>query len=131
LAGAGGTSWSEVERQRIEEPWRARVAGAFAGWGIATAECLRAARAAQPKGLLIASGGIRSGLDVVKAMALGADLVGIAGPFLRAAAKNQEAADDLAREYVEVLRIAMFGLGERTLKDLRRTKRLRRAGEEL
>jgi isopentenyl-diphosphate delta-isomerase len=131
LAGAGGTSWSEVERHRIEEPWRARVAGAFAGWGIATAECLRAARAAQPRGILIASGGIRSGLDAVKAMALGADLVGIAGPFLRAAAKGSEAAADLSREYIEVLRIAMFGLGERTLSDLRRTKRLRRIGEEL
>ncbi|HET9392394.1 MAG TPA: type 2 isopentenyl-diphosphate Delta-isomerase [Candidatus Rubrimentiphilum sp.] len=131
LAGAGGTSWSEVERHRIEEPWRASVAGAFAGWGIPTAECLRAARKAQPKGILIASGGIRSGLDVVKAIALGADLVGIAGPFLRAAAKGSQAVDDLAREYIEVLRIAMFGLGERTLNDLRRTKRLRRAGEEL
>src|SRR5579864_5387579 len=40
LAGAGGTSWSEVERHRIDEPWRARVAGAFAGWGIPTARCL-------------------------------------------------------------------------------------------
>ena len=67
----------------------------------------------------------------MKALALGADLVGIAGPFLRVAAKGQGAADDLAREYIEVLRIAMFGLGERSLKDLRRTKRLRRAGEEL
>ncbi len=131
LAGAGGTSWSEVERHRIEEPWRARVAGSFAGWGIATAECLRAARAAQPDGILIASGGIRSGLDTVKAIALGADLVGIAGPFLRAAAKGYETAADLASEYVEVLRIAMFGLGERTLSDLRRTKKLRRTGEEL
>jgi len=131
LAGAGGTSWSEVERHRIEEPWRARVAGAFAGWGIATAECLRAARKAQPKGLLIASGGVRSGLDAVKAVALGADLVGIAGPFLRAADKGYETADGLAREYVEVLRVAMFGSGERTLRDLRRTKRLRRVGEKL
>jgi len=131
LAGAGGTSWSEVERHRIEEPWRARVAGSFAGWGIASAEALRAARRVQPEGTLIASGGIRNGIDVVKALALGADLVGIAGPFLRAAAKGEETAAELAREYVEVLRIAMFALGERTLGDLRKTKRLLRRGELL
>ncbi len=131
LAGAGGTSWSEVERHRIEEPWRANAAAAFAGWGIATAECLRAARRAQPKGILIASGGVRSGLDVVKAVALGADLVGIAGPFLRAAATGYEAATDLARELREVLRIAMFGLGERTLADLRATKRVLHSSQEL
>jgi isopentenyl-diphosphate delta-isomerase len=124
LAGAGGTSWSEVERYRITEPWRAGVAAAFAGWGIPTAECLRRAVEMGPYGLLIASGGIRTGIDVVKALALGADLVGIAGPFLRAAAHSFETATDLAREYVEVLRIAMFALGEPTLARLRATKRI-------
>lgn len=124
LAGAGGTSWSEVERYRISEPWRANVAAAFAGWGIPTAECLRRAVQLGPYGLLIASGGIRSGIDVVKALALGADFVGIAGPFLRAAAQSYEAASDLAREYTEVLRIAMFALGEPTLARLRGTKRI-------
>jgi isopentenyl-diphosphate delta-isomerase len=124
LAGAGGTSWSEVERYRIAEPWRAGVAAAFAGWGIPTAECLRRAVELRPSGLLIASGGIRTGIDAVKALALGADLVGIAGPFLRAAAHSFESASDLAREYVEILRVAMFALGEPTLARLRRTKRI-------
>ncbi len=59
LAGAGGTSWSEVERYRIAEPWRARVAAEFAGWGIPTARCLVEARAVAPNEPLIASGGIR------------------------------------------------------------------------
>ncbi len=127
LAGAGGTSWSEVEKYRIGEPWRARVAGSFAQWGIPTADCLREARAAEPDGVLIASGGIRNGIDAVKALALGADAVGIAGPFLRAAAAGAESANELARELREVLRIAMFALGERTIADLRETKRLVRA----
>jgi isopentenyl-diphosphate delta-isomerase len=131
LAGAGGTSWSEVERYRIEEPWRANAAAAFAGWGIPTAECLHAARRAQPSGILIASGGVRSGLDVVKAIALGADLAGMAGPFLRAAATGYETASDLARELREVLRVAMFGLGERTLADLRKTNRVLHSSESL
>lgn len=131
LAGAGGTSWSEVERHRISEPWRARVAGEFAGWGIPTAECVRAARKQSPRGLLIASGGIRSGLDVVKALALGADLAGIAGPFLRAAANGVERATELAQEYIEVLRVAMFALGTTNISDLKTTKRLLRVDQLL
>jgi isopentenyl-diphosphate Delta-isomerase len=130
VAGAGGTSWSEVERRRITEPWRARVAAAFAGWGIPTAECLRRARQVAPEASIIASGGIRNGIDIAKAVALGADLVGIAGPFLRTAAEGEEAALDLGRELVETLRVAMFSLGARTLADLRSTVRLRRRNEE-
>lgn len=119
LAGAGGTSWSEVERHRIDEPWRARVAGEFAGWGIPTARCLIEARDVAPAETLIASGGIRPGLDVAKALALGADLVGIAGPFLRAAHVSYDAAAELAREILEILRIAMFCTGSRTPLELR------------
>jgi isopentenyl-diphosphate delta-isomerase len=121
VAGAGGTSWSEVERYRIGEPWRARVAAAFAGWGIPTAQCLVEARAVAPDATLIASGGIRDGIDVAKALALGADLIGIAGPFLRAADVSEEAADELARELTQTLRIAMFCTGARTPRDLRGT----------
>ncbi|HEX7942041.1 MAG TPA: type 2 isopentenyl-diphosphate Delta-isomerase, partial [Gemmatimonadaceae bacterium] len=56
VAGAGGTSWSEVERHRIADPWRARVAGAFADWGIPTAECLRSARRVSAEARIFASG---------------------------------------------------------------------------
>ncbi|HEY1883590.1 MAG TPA: type 2 isopentenyl-diphosphate Delta-isomerase [Candidatus Cybelea sp.] len=119
VAGAGGTSWSEVERYRISEPWRARVAAAFADWGIPSAKALVEARSAAPGRLLIASGGLRSGVDVAKAIALGADLAGIAGPFVRAADQGPEAAETLAREYLEALRIAMFCAAARTLEELR------------
>jgi isopentenyl-diphosphate delta-isomerase len=128
VAGAGGTSWSEVERHRTAEAWRARVAAAFADWGIPTAECLRLARREAPDARIFASGGIRSGVDVAKAVALGADLVGVAGPFLRAAAEGPSAALDLAREFVETLRVAMFSLGARTLAELRHTPRLQHRG---
>jgi isopentenyl-diphosphate delta-isomerase len=120
LAGAGGTSWSEVERYRIAEPWRARVAGAFAGWGIPTATCIVEARKVSPKKTLIASGGIRSGIDVAKAIALGADAAGIAGPFLRAADRSLDDARDFARELIETLRAATFCTGSRTIADLKR-----------
>ena len=121
VAGAGGTSWSEVERYRVAEDWRARVAAAFAGWGIPTARALLDARAAAPDKTLIASGGIRDGLDVAKALALGADIVGIAGPFLRAAHDSLESADSLARELVETLRTAMFCVAAQTPGALRGT----------
>lgn len=131
VAGAGGTSWTEVERRRISEPWRARVAAAFAGWGIPTAECVRHAVRAAPGIRIFASGGVRNGVDAAKAIALGAELVGIAGPFLRAAAAGREAARELGREFTETLRIAMFSLGARTLADLRFSPRLRRRDEDL
>jgi isopentenyl-diphosphate delta-isomerase len=119
VAGAGGTSWSEVESHRMPEPWRARVARAFAGWGVPTAEAVRLARQAAPEALIFASGGVRDGLDVAKAIALGADLAGMAGPFLRAAVLGDEDAHNLAREVVEVLRIAMFCVGAPSLEQLR------------
>ncbi len=129
VAGAGGTSWSEVERHRIADPVRSRVAAAFAGWGISTAEALRLARRAAPEAPVFASGGVRGGIDVAKAIALGADLVGMAGPFLRAAAEGEEA-DRLAVELVEVLRVAMFCVGAASVRDLQRTPRLHRSHEE-
>jgi isopentenyl-diphosphate Delta-isomerase len=127
IAGAGGTSWSEVERFRIAEPWRARVAGAFAGWGIPTARCVVDARRVAPHAIIGASGGIRNGIDVAKAIALGADFAGVAGAFLRAADAGTVETDDLARELIETLRVAMFCIGARTIADLRRTQRLRPA----
>ncbi len=123
VAGAGGTSWSEVERHRLGGP-AARTAAAFAGWGIPTAVALTQARAAAPDGVIFASGGVRSGLDVAVASALGADLVGVAGPFLRAAASGTQACVDLGREWFDVLRIAMFCTGSRDLPSLRASGRL-------
>src|SRR5919199_816506 len=79
VAGAGGTSWSEGERHRLGEPWRARVAAAFAGWGLPTATALRMARNAAPDACIFASGGVRGGPDVAKAVAMGAGLGGGGG----------------------------------------------------
>jgi isopentenyl-diphosphate delta-isomerase len=123
VAGAGGTSWSEVERHRLAGP-AASTAAAFAGWGIPTAVALTQARAAAPDRVLFASGGVRSGLDVAVAVALGADLVGVAGPFLRAASSGTEACVELGREWIDVLRIAMFCTGSADLTSLRSGARL-------
>lgn len=124
VAGAGGTSWSEVERHRMTDPVRARVAAAFTDWGVPTADAVVGARRVAPDALIFASGGIRTGVDVAKAIALGADLAGIAGPFLRAAAEGEEATFNLAEEVAAVLRTVMFCIGATTINELRGTPRL-------
>jgi isopentenyl-diphosphate delta-isomerase len=118
VAGAGGTSWSEVERHRISDPVRARVAAGFAGWGIPTTEALIGARIAAPGGVIIASGGVRNGIDVAKAITLGADSVGIAGPLVRAAAAGDDALDETVEVILEELRLAMFCVGAAHVADL-------------
>ncbi|GAC1658070.1 MAG: type 2 isopentenyl-diphosphate Delta-isomerase [Candidatus Dormibacteraceae bacterium] len=125
VAGAGGTSWSEVERLRLTGV-DAAVALAFRSWGIPTADAIIGARTAAGDGTVIGSGGITGGIEVAKALALGADLAGIAGPFLRAAAAGPEAAADFAEEVIRVLRTAMFAVGARNLAALRAEPRLRR-----
>lgn len=124
VAGAGGTSWSEVERHRQMSDYRARVAGSFAGWGIPTAEAIRQVRAEIPDSTIIGSGGIRSGVDIAKAIALGADLAGVATPALNPAVgeHGSEAVADVLRAYLDELRIAMFCTDSPDIHTLRSVK---------
>jgi isopentenyl-diphosphate delta-isomerase len=124
VAGAGGTSWSEVEKHRADSEHGRRVAAAFASWGIPTAESLRQVRDVAPDLPVIASGGVRSGIDVAKAVALGAVAAGVAGPALRAAAASAEALVDSLQQLIDELRITMFCAGAGTLDDLRDGGRL-------
>jgi isopentenyl-diphosphate Delta-isomerase len=128
IAGAGGTSWSEVERHRISNPVRARVAAGFAGWGIPTTEALVRARSVAPDRMIIASGGVRDGIDVAKALVLGAGAVGIAGPLVRAAAAGDDALEETVEVILEELRLAMFCVGARHVDDLESHARITRCG---
>lgn len=121
VAGSGGTSWSEVEYHRAPTAFHAQVARSFASWGIPTAESILMARRGAPALPIFASGGLRSGIDVAKCVALGATLAGIAGPFLRAAAASADALDEAIRVVIAQLRIAMLCAGAATLDDLRQT----------
>ncbi|MFM9108355.1 MAG: type 2 isopentenyl-diphosphate Delta-isomerase [Chloroflexota bacterium] len=118
-AGAGGTSWSEVERHRAPTERLRAVAAAFVDWGIPTAESLLMVRAAVPHLPVFASGGLRSGVDAAKAVALGADLAGFAAPLLRAAASSETAAHDALAAIVDQLRVSMFAAGAGDLAALR------------
>ena len=126
VAGAGGTSWSEVERHRMSDPVRARVAASFAGWGIPTAEAVRGARAAAPGATIIASGGVRDGVDITKALALGADLAASAGPLLRAAASGARVLAEAIAVVIDEVRLAMFCTGAARVADLRNGGRISR-----
>jgi isopentenyl-diphosphate delta-isomerase len=118
VAGAGGTSWARVEGKRSSETARAELAETFAGWGYTTVEATRAVRAALPDVPLVASGGIRSGLDVAKALAIGATIAGAGLPFLEAANESDAAAGEAVERFIEGLRIATFASGCASVRDL-------------
>jgi isopentenyl-diphosphate Delta-isomerase len=122
VAGAGGTSWSQVEKYRIDDVIIKRVADLFHDWGIPTADAIIEARRAAPNGKIIASGGIRNGLEVAKCIALGADLVGSAAPFLRSAIISTEETIRAIVEMVTSLKITMFVAGAKDLDALRNIK---------
>jgi isopentenyl-diphosphate delta-isomerase len=128
VAGSGGTSWSQVEMYRAPTNRRRRLSAQFAAWGIPTAEALIQVHAALPDIPLIASGGLRSGIDLAKVLALGADLGGLAGPFLKAADVSAQAVVDLAAEIADVVRIVLFCLGIPDIQALKDTPALQRAG---
>lgn len=128
VAGAGGTSWSQVEKFRIQDENLARVAAAFRDWGIPTAESIEMVRNAGPELLIIASGGLRSGVDIAKCIALGARLGGMAGPFIKAAVRSLEDTVKTIAEVRRELQICMFAAGAANLDQLQQTPLIRTDG---
>lgn len=118
-SGSGGTSWSAVEHFRADSSLLRRLSEAFIDWGIPTAESLQMIQDGGPGIPIIASGGMRTGIDAAKAIALGADMAGFAGPLLKAAAQGEDAAHDMLRALIEELRLAMFASGVGSINQLR------------
>ena len=125
-AGVGGTSWARIEAARAGD---AEIGELFADWGEPTPLSIREL-AAIPGATVIGSGGVRNGLDAAKAIAFGADLVGLAQRFLEAADRSAEAVVERAERLVRELRIAMFCCGAGDLEALKRAP-LRRRGERV
>jgi isopentenyl-diphosphate delta-isomerase len=119
VAGAGGTSWGKVERQQTNNNNRNIIHDNFASWGIPTAESIQMARCGAPGLTLIASGGLRTGIDVAKAIALGANAAGIAAPLLKAANISSEAVIEYVTEIAESLKITMFCIGASNISELK------------
>jgi isopentenyl-diphosphate delta-isomerase len=118
VAGAGGTSWSQVEMHRAEDELTRQLAASFIGWGIPTARSIRMVRKAVPELQVFASGGLRDGIDIAKCIALGATMGGMAGHFLKAAAKSAEDASFAIRLALKQLQVAMFASGAADLQAL-------------
>jgi isopentenyl-diphosphate delta-isomerase len=117
VAGAGGTSWARVEQfvryGEIRFP-------ALAEWGIPTAQALLEVRHTLPDVPLVASGGIRTGMDAAKALALGADAVSVARPLLAPAIESVAAVVDWLQCFIDELLICLHGCGAADLAGLRR-----------
>jgi isopentenyl-diphosphate delta-isomerase len=103
-----------------------RLGETFTDWGIPTAECLVEVRRVAPKVPLIASGGLRNGLEVAKAIALGADLGGLALPFLQAADQSLEALQELVELLIAEIKTTLFCTGTKTLAELQQAQVLRK-----
>lgn len=125
IAGKGGTSWSAVEAQRAAAQGQ-RADTTFADWGIPTEEALVAVRQALPEMPLIASGGIRTGLDVAKAIALGADMAAFGQPLLAAALVSADQVVEFVGGILQELKIAMLCAGAGSLAALRQAPLARR-----
>ncbi|HLB11423.1 MAG TPA: type 2 isopentenyl-diphosphate Delta-isomerase [Dehalococcoidia bacterium] len=121
-AGAGGTSWSEVEKHLAKGEARRTIAEDFAPWGIPTTQSILACRRAAPEILIIGSGGIRTGVEAAKAIALGADLIGMGRPLLRPATVSSTAVEERVERTLEELRIAMFCVGAADLAQLKKAE---------
>jgi isopentenyl-diphosphate delta-isomerase len=126
VAGAGGTSWSAVERHRAPNAKADHIARAFADWGIPTADSILMVRRAAPQVPIIGSGGIRTGVDVAKVIALGAHAAGIAAPLLGPATVGVDEVVGALEEIIDELRISMFCIGAADLDALRDTPLLQR-----
>jgi isopentenyl-diphosphate Delta-isomerase len=123
VAGAGGTSWARVESERAKDAQQRRLGNTFADWGIPTADCITSIRALDDQRAkqvpLIASGGLRNGLEAAKALALGANLSGMAMPFLRAASQSEAALSELSEALIAELKTVLFCTGCENLAALR------------
>jgi len=121
IAGSGGTSWSMVESQRSEDPALGEL---FKDWGIPTPVALRLMKPYRHEVKLIASGGVRSGIDMAKSIILGASLCGVARPFLNPARESSDAVCAVIRRMKKEFMTAMFLLGAGSIDDIKENEGL-------
>ncbi|MDL1911230.1 type 2 isopentenyl-diphosphate Delta-isomerase [Chloroflexi bacterium CFX6] len=122
VAGAGGTSWSQVEMHRAPDDFTRQLAATFVGWGIPTADSILNVKRVAPEMMIFASGGLKDGLDIAKCIALGATLGGMAGPFLKAAAVSTEKAVEMIKLTKRQIEVTMFACGARRIGELENGK---------
>lgn len=126
VAGAGGTSWSQVEMYRAQTERQAQIAADFIDWGIPTAESIIQVRTISSSIPIIASGGLRNGIEIAKCIALGANLAGMASPFLKAAVKSVEDVVQTIQTIKQEIQITMFACAAPDIPTLQKIPLIRR-----
>ena len=119
VAGAGGTSWTQVEMYRAKSESQSRLASAFLDWGIPTSEAIVNVREAAPELIVFASGGLQTGIDIAKCIALGASLGGMASFLLKQAVNSLNDTIDRIDGIIRELKVCMFACGASQLNDLK------------
>lgn len=131
-AGWGGTSWAMVEGLRGKAD--KNLGELFGNWGIPTTESIKMcanfklkvkSQKLKVEIVILGSGGVRNGIDIAKALVLGADLVGIAAPFAKAALVSAKAVEELIEKYSMELKTSMFGMGAKNITELKEVKMVR------
>lgn len=131
VAGAGGTSWSQVEKLRTEDPLRKAAAEAFNSWGLPTKDCIVSVKSHLKDVPVVASGGMKTGLDAAKAITIGADVIGYARQLLQAATESTESVIQTMDQIEFELKMTMFGIGVKNITELKNTNRVNIMGKSL
>ncbi len=131
VAGAGGTSWSQVEKLRSEDPLKKAAAEAFNNWGLPTKDCIVSVKSSSAAVPVVASGGMKTGVDAAKAITLGADVIGFARQLLQAATESAESVIRTMDQIELELKMTMFGIGTKSLNELKNTDRVMVMGKSL
>ncbi|MCJ7695542.1 MAG: alpha-hydroxy-acid oxidizing protein, partial [Anaerolineaceae bacterium] len=119
VAGAGGTSWSQVEMFRNQDLFMAETCGDFRDWGINTVESINNIKRFAPEMTIIASGGLKNGIDICKTLALGAILGGMASVFLKAATTEDETILlKTIQKVSQEIKICLFASGVKCLREI-------------
>jgi isopentenyl-diphosphate delta-isomerase len=118
VAGSGGTSWSRIEHYRHSEGKNEEIGITFQDWGLSTPMAIKALQKYRDQMTVIASGGLRNGIDMVKAIILGARLCGLASPFLQPAMESQDQVIERIIRLKREFQTAMFLLGVAKFDDL-------------
>jgi isopentenyl-diphosphate delta-isomerase len=117
-SGLGGTSWAKVEAIRAKNSLSKEAGFKFALWGVTTVESLIYAKKILKNKTIIASGGIRNGIEIAKSIALGAQACAMSLPFLKAASISTNKVIELIEQTIHELKIVMFLVGAKNIKEL-------------
>ncbi|MDR1982575.1 MAG: type 2 isopentenyl-diphosphate Delta-isomerase [Holosporaceae bacterium] len=125
VAGAGSVSWSSLESGRSNDIVVKNASNAFTDWGNSTVDCIKSIAETTKKIKIIASGGIKTGVDMAKSIALGADICGNASGFLQKIMDSRSDCENFVESLILELKTAMLCVGSKNLQELKSAKLLK------